>query len=90
MQASNELSVNEPAMAYQRRCSEQGMAQMVTQEELKTECFSLEESFDCSHLHTLTTVTPFPTETIPDEASQLKSRSSLAAVVWASPVSSMY
>lgn len=52
MQASNELSVNEPAMAYQRRCSEQGMAQMVTQEELKIECFSLEESFDCSHLHT--------------------------------------
>ena len=44
IQTSNELLVNEPAMAYQRRSSDQGVTRMTTQEELETECFSLEES----------------------------------------------
>lgn len=41
---SNELLVNEPAIAYQHRNSDQGVTRMTTQKELETECFSLEES----------------------------------------------
>ena len=41
---SNECLVNEPAIAYQRRSSDQGLTRMTTQKELETECFSLEES----------------------------------------------
>ena len=41
---SNELLVNEPAITYQHRKSNQGVTRMTTQKELETECFSLEES----------------------------------------------
>ncbi|MBO5250510.1 MAG: hypothetical protein J6B31_00685 [Bacteroidaceae bacterium] len=42
---SNELSANEPTMAYQRRSgSGEGVTRMMTQKELETECFSLEDS----------------------------------------------
>lgn len=35
---------NEPAMAYKRRESDSGLTLTISQKELETECFSLEES----------------------------------------------
>ena len=41
---NNDLWVNEPTIAYQRTSSTEGVTRMMTQKELNSKCFTIEES----------------------------------------------